>query len=279
MIGSADLALTKFVIALSQDISIDDGEYITTDGHIEGKTNPYLRAADVDTSKLCYDEKCHDATYKLLNNSPLSVFPQAYVLYNIRVYNEGDLDVYAGEIIDYLPEYLNYVECDFNTKYRWKVSGEDGKKIITDYLSYEQGAERNLIKAFDREIDDGKGSGLDYKDLQVLCRVSDKASINTKLANLAEISIYQDEEGKFLSNDIDSKTKNAEQQNEDDDNYEKIIIQNIDSSLVNGNLITGNEKLLDKTKVNIWTICGIAGAGIVIISVFTIGIILIKKYV
>ena len=34
---------------------------------------------------------------------PLTVPAKSYVLYNIRVYNEGETDVYAGEITDPLP--------------------------------------------------------------------------------------------------------------------------------------------------------------------------------
>ena len=59
---------------------------------------------------------------------PLTVPAKSYVLYDIRVYNEGEVDVYAGEVTDHLPDYLDYVDCDFNKTYGWKV-GTDGKTI------------------------------------------------------------------------------------------------------------------------------------------------------
>ena len=46
----------------------------------------------------------------------------------------------------------------------------------------------DIIKSFDKVNDDGKGSGLSYKDVQILCRVSDKAKSNEHIKNVAEIS-------------------------------------------------------------------------------------------
>ena len=65
---------------------------------------------------------------------PVSVKKGDIVTYTIRVYNEGELDGYVGEITDHLPEYLEYVDCDINkTTYKWTVSN-DGRTVTTDYL-------------------------------------------------------------------------------------------------------------------------------------------------
>ena len=226
-----DLALTKFITAVSTDTKIEDGEYITADGKIGSKTNPYLRATGVDTSKLLSDPECHDADYTLVKEPPLTVPAQAYVLYNIRIYNEGDTDVYAGEVTDHLPEYLDYVYCDFNDNFEWKLD-EDGKTIRTNYLEYKENDASHLLKAFDREKDDGKGSGLSYQDLQVLCRVSDKAPTNKAIVNVAEITKYQDDKGKDITEDIDSTPDNVDKKNEDDDDYEQVIVKVFDLSLL-----------------------------------------------
>ena len=230
LLGSIDLALKSFVIAVSQDITIDDGEYITQDGNAVSDTNSYLRMLEVDTTKLGSDENYHNVDYKK-EKEPITISAGSYVLYNIRVYNEGDISAYAGEIIHHLPEYIDYVYCDFNTSYGWQVSKGDAKTIVTDYLSYEQGAEKNLIKAFDRVNDDGKGTALDYRDVQILCKANSKVPKDTKLVNLVEISKYQDENGNDVSRDIDSAPNNVDKKSEDDDDYEQVIIETFDLSL------------------------------------------------
>ena len=232
ILGNVDLALTKFITAVSNDTNIEDGEYLTANGKIGSKENPYTRATRVDTKELRDNKDCHDATYIMVKD-PLTVPAKSYVLYNIRVYNEGETDVYAGEITDHLPDYLDYVDCDFNTAFGWKV-GSDGKTIKTTYLGYdEKDAEaKNLLKAFDKTTDDGNGSGLDYRDVQVLCRVNDNAPTNTNIVNVAEITKYQDPEGEDVPKDIDSTPDNVDKKNEDDDDYEVINIKTFDLSLL-----------------------------------------------
>lgn len=227
-----DLALTKFITAISNDIKIEDGEYLTTDGKIGSKENPYLRATKVDTKELRDNSECHDATYIMVKD-PLSVPAKSYVLYNIRVYNEGETDVYAGEITDKLPEYLDYVDCDFNTAFGWKV-GNDGKTIKTTVLAYNKDDKesKNLLKAFDKKTDDGEGSGLDYRDVQVLCRVNDNAPTNTNIINVAEITKYEDPKGEDIPKDVDSTPDNVDKKNEDDDDYEVINVKTFDLSLL-----------------------------------------------
>ena len=227
-----DLALTKFITAISNDTKIEDGEYLTADGKVGSKENPYTRATKVNTKELRDDEKCHDATYVMIKN-PLTVPAKSYVLYNIRVYNEGETDVYAGEITDHLPEYLDYVDCEFNTKYGWQVES-DGKTIKSVYLGYNPSDRNatNLLKAFNKKTDDGEGSGLDYRDIQVLCRVNEKAPSNTNIVNVAEITKYQKITGEDIPEDIDSTPNNVDKKNEDDDDYEVINVKTFDLSLL-----------------------------------------------
>ena len=225
-----DLALSKFIAAVSNDTDISDGEYLTENGNIGNKENPYTRATEVDTTKLRDDENCHDATYTKVKD-PLTVPAHSYVLYDIRVYNEGETDVYAGEVTDHLPDYLDYVDCEFNKNFGWSVAS-DGKTISTTYLSYANG-EKNLLKAFDKKTDDGKGSGLDYRDLQVLCRVNEQAPTNTNIINVAEITKYENKDGEPIpDDDIDSKPNNVNEKNEDDDDYEIVLIKTFDLSLL-----------------------------------------------
>ena len=224
-----DLALTKFITAISADENIEDGEYLTPNKNIGSETNPYDRQTSVNTNPL--KEGQHDAEYTQVK-TPLAVENNAYVLYNIRVYNEGDVDVYAGEVTDYLPSNLTFVEGDFNSAYGWTANGQTVK---TTYLSATNGTDKKL-KAFDKENDNGAGSGLDYKDLPILCRVSSNAEAGKKLINTAEITKYEDENGNELPKDIDSTPenkdpKNVEERTEDDDDYEVIYVKVFDLAL------------------------------------------------
>ncbi len=225
-----DLALTKFIVAISNDTDISDGEYLTPNGSVGSKENPYDRATEVITKDLKEDPNCHDADYHMIKDG-LVVPAQSYVLYNIRVYNEGQTDVYAGEVTDHLPEYLDYVDCEFNKNFGWSVAS-DGKTISTTYLSHDVNPDK-ILKAFDRDNDDKHGSGLDYQDLQVLCRINDNAPTNTNIVNVAEITRYENEDGNPIpEEDIDSRPKNVNEKNEDDDDYEVVLIKTFDLSLL-----------------------------------------------
>ena len=132
---------------------------------------------------------------------------------------------------DYLPDYLDYVDCQENKKYGWTVAS-DGKTISTKYLSFEVNKDK-ILKAFDKKNDDEHGSGLSYQDLPVVCRVNEKAPTNTNIVNIAEITRYENKDGDPIpDDDIDSRPKNYEQKNEDDDDYEVILIKKFDLSLL-----------------------------------------------
>ena len=227
-----DLALTKFITAVSNDDKIEDGEYLTPDTKIGSKTNEYLRATVADTTGLKAGTSTNATYTERKDIEPLVVSKGSYVLYNIRVYNEGEVDVFAGRVTDYLPENLEFVKGEFNDQYGWK---EEGQSVYTEYLSHANGTDK-ILKAFDKDNDDGKGSGMDYKDLPILCKVSDKAESGKKMINTAEITKYEDENGKELTEDIDSepenvKAKHTEKREQDDDDYEIIIIKNFDLAL------------------------------------------------
>lgn len=235
-----DLALRKFIVAISADSTINDGEYLTAD-----KTNKtvYTRAPKVDTSKL----KTGEDLTAIYNHSkdPVTVNAGDYVLYTIRVYNEGDLDGYASKITDYLPENLNYIDGEFNKGYGWQYNSTD-RSVTTTYLSSENGT-ANKLEAFDTKSDNGKGSGLSYKDIQILCRVSSDAVSEQNITNIAEITQYQDENGAVNDNDMDSDPSNLKYPEnvpgyegnrdgdnasdtyypgqEDDDDFDRVIVQ------------------------------------------------------
>ena len=167
------------------------------------------------------------------------------IIYTIRVYNEGSKDGYANEITDYLPEELEFLpDHEINQEYEWQVSS-DGRHVTTDYLSKakETSSRQNLLKAFD-------GTTLDYKDVQIACRIKDTAEVGKILTNLAEITESKDSDGNDVV-DKDSETDNVEVPTdedlpnykddesdqdyvpgqEDDDDFEKVKVVYFDLAL------------------------------------------------
>ena len=232
-----DLALRKFIIAISNDEEISDSEYLTnTDGS-------YTRAPVVDTSLLnTTDENGNMITTAIYNHTkePLMVKVNDYVIYMLRVYNEGEVDGYASEIKDHLPPYLEFVDNEFNSEYGWEVS-EDGRTVTTRYL------ENSLIDAAEKN-EEGTYV-LSYVEVPIMCRITDDAPTSENITNIADITEYQDE-NKNPTTDRDSQEDNVELPEDDelpgykdeeegeyipgqqdDDDFEKVIIKEFDLSL------------------------------------------------
>ena len=165
----------------------------------------------------------------------------------LRVYNEGDIDGYASEIKDHLPTYLQYVDSEFNKTYEWKVS-ENGRTVTTSYLDNQKISKTQKNEA--GEI------VLSYKEVPIMCKVTDKAE--GKITNIADITVYKDENKEIVS-DRDSKKDNVVLPSdkdlpnykdeetgsyipgqEDDDDFEKVIVKKFDLAL--RKFITGVNK-------------------------------------
>ena len=86
-----DLALFKHIAAISKDQTIENGEYVTDNKNIDGT---YLRAPVVTN----INKETGKITYKQDDKEALVVEPGDYVLYTIRVYNEGEVNGYASKI-------------------------------------------------------------------------------------------------------------------------------------------------------------------------------------
>ena len=239
VIKEFDLALRKFIVAVSKDEKIEDNEYL------KNEDGSYKRAPVVDTSKLNTtgeDGKLiTTATYNH-TKEPLLVFKNDIVVYMLRVYNEGDIDGYAAEIKDHLPPHLEFVDSEFNKQYGWEVS-EDGRTVTTEYLSSE---DKLINKA---EKGESGEYTLDYQEVPIMCKVKDTAPTSQKITNIADITVYEDDK-KNPVDDRDSEKDNVElptdenlpgyKDNEtgeyipgqqDDDDFEKIIIKKFDLAL------------------------------------------------
>lgn len=219
------------------------------------------------------------AIYKQLK-TPVKVDIGDIVTYTIRVYNEGELAGYATEITDYLPDQLEYIlDDEINLKYGWKYDTENTHRLKTNYLSNADGTtsetpEENKLAAFD-------GTKLDYKDVQIRCKVVSTANMPNKITNIAEITGCKDEEGNVITSpatgERDSSVKNVQipadlpsykdqeinrqdptdpdyiPGQEDDDDFEKLLLKEFDLSLkkfitkVNDTEITNRAPQVDVT--------------------------------
>ncbi len=237
ILQSFDLALRKFIVAVSNDTKIENNEYLkNTDGS-------YTRAPVVDTSKLnTLDENGKLITTAIYNHTkePVEVKRNDYVVYMLRAYNEGEINGYAAEIKDHLPSYLEFVEGEFNTQYGWEVS-EDGRTVTTKYL------ENALINK--AQTDENGKMVLSYKEVPIMCKVKDTAKTGEKITNIADITKYLDDNKESVV-DRDSEENNVQlprDENlpgykdnetgsyipgqEDDDDFEKVIIKRFDLAL------------------------------------------------
>ena len=183
--------------------------------------------------QVSYDEINDEITYTHPKD-PLDVVNGDIVTYTIRVYNEGEIDGYAKEIMDDLPDGLKFLpENATNTEYRWKMyrkvqEGEqvadestiltrggidyipvenvdEAEIIVTDYLSKEQEKTEgeNLLKAFQptEPISDTNPA---YKEVKVAFEVVEPNGSDNILVNAAQISEDSDENGDPVD-DVDSK--------------------------------------------------------------------------
>ena len=267
------VAKREFDLSLRKFISEVNGKEINREPTVDvSNLNKNIDGAKVTT-----------ATYNH-NKKPVAVKPGDIVTYTIRVYNEGELDGYVGEITDYLPAELEFIndvenypaETDFNAGYGWKIDASNNRVIKTNKLAYSsEAADRdqnasNLIKAYN-------GTTLDYKEVKVKCRVKNSTESLKKITNLAQITQETDSKGGAvtdrdsvpngnftLPSDTDLPTYkddeiNSEKQyipgQEDDDDFEKVIIQEFDLALrkfisgKNGTTLIGREPSVDVTNL------------------------------
>ncbi len=271
--GEKDVNIAKreFDLSLRKFISEVNGKAIN-------------REPSVDVSNLNKTVDGTKITTAIYNHSkkPVAVNPGDIVTYTIRVYNEGEIDGYVGEITDYLPPELEFIndtannpeETDFNAGYGWMIDPSNNRIIKTNHLAYSTEAadkdrnEKNLIKAFN-------GTTLDYKEVKVKCKVKNTTEAMKKITNLTQITNETDSKGGAVT-DRDSvpngnftlpsdeelpSYKDSESNNEyvpgqeDDDDFEKVILQEFDLALrkyitgKNGTALIGREPSVDVTNL------------------------------
>ena len=242
-------------------------KFITKVNNIEYSRAPVVDTSKLGT--VVDGKKVTTAIYKH-TKEPIAVQKGDIVTYTIRVYNEGQIDGYVNKITDYIPENLIPIivetegidqekyaeEIEFNLKWGWIVS-EDGKSVTTVRTAKESAITYSELEGYENVTDTKldafvEGSNqLDYIDVQIKCLVADTATSYEYLTNIAEITeakSINDIEGDGLdstlrnadvSNLSDYKNQEAINSNtnsyvpgqEDDDDFEKIVVKEFDLSL------------------------------------------------
>ena len=205
-----------FDLALKQYITSVGGKAITSRKPV---INLDDLASGVDTTADYIQEK-----------TPQRAYAKQEVIYTIEVYNEGLIDGYAEEIVDHLPEGLEFVDDEFNRSYGW-VYNEANHEVTTNILAKIIN-KNNKIPAFD-----ANSKRLSSKKIQLKLRVAEGVKVKSKLTTIAEIteSLAADRNETIDrdSNDLvavpigNALAEYAECQ-EDDDDFEKLSIEEFD---------------------------------------------------
>ena len=257
-----DLALRKSITSVEY---ADKDEAKITEDETEN------RVPIVDADDLLADE-AQTANYNHVKNHVRGYVEQE-VIYTLRVYNEGEIDGYAEEITDHLPEGLEFVNDDFNAERGWKLDPSDStlKTVKTTYLSENNNPNNdrfnkanNLIKKVDKET-----GVIDYKEIEIKCRISKDVKVKTVLTNIAEISMSKADNRTSTTVDRDSTANNVnvpgsseemsdynedrltDDRNtyvsgqEDDDDFEKLIVEEFDLALRKYIVAVNDEEVLN----------------------------------
>ena len=200
-----DLALRKFITEV-------EGKEVTS----------RVPQVKIDNGKVTYEH----------SKDPVTVHVDDTIIYTLRIFNEGNIDGYASEIEDDIPEYLEYLpDEETNIDYMWKMYDKDGKettnpeeavKVKTAYLSKDNGTDK-LLKAFD-------GTNINYQDVKIAFKVKDPNSNTTIITNHAQISDDSDKDGNPIE-DIDSKPGEWND-GEDDQDEENVKVEYFDLALL-----------------------------------------------
>ena len=241
-----DLALRKFITHVNGSEVKESREPVITQDD--------LRALATEDATKTFDNGT--TSYKRHTKDPVEVSTGDSVIYTIRVYNEGSVDGYCTELVDYLPVGLKFKEdSELNDRYGWTANEQE---IRTDFLK------DTVIKALAEE--NGVYT-ISYVDVQIECTVEAKAGAKKQsLKNVAEITESRNDLG---LGDIDSEEDNitngqrddyrAEHSRDgrgyqDDDDYEDLVLVRFDLALrkfitkVNDQEITSRIPVVDTSK-------------------------------
>lgn len=239
-------------------------KYITK---VNNKNIDATKVPNIDITKL---ETLTTAEYKH-RKDPVEVTTDDKVTYTISTYNEGDVDGIVTEIIDYLPQGLEF-EANDNPEYieyktTYTTEELQGKKYAYIYNSSSreirilplEGTYLFKLNAFD-------GTNLDTESLEIVCKVTEtKGTADKVLTNIATMKYKPAnlEDQELKDRDSSSEPSNLElptdwsnykgnnenkpylgddnyfyKGQEDDDDFDKVIIKGVPFDLALRKFIT-----------------------------------------
>ena len=202
------LEVKRYDLALKKFIATVNGE------NVEPSREPV-----VDTTLLANDENAHDAEYTMTKD-PVQVKVGDNIVYTIRVYNEGEVDAIAKEIVDNVPDGLEFVEYEvdengnyvsgsqINYQYKWETFEKETETGWTTGVRTRYLETQDSIPAFDKE-----NNVISYVDVQIEFKIVSTTPV--VITNIAEIT---DDDG----DDEDSTPDNKDEE-EDDQDEENVI--------------------------------------------------------
>lgn len=159
-----DLALRKFI------------------SKVDGIAPTVSREPVIDEQSKTLLDSTGTAAYHHTKDS-LNVKVGSQIEYTLRVYNEGEVDGYAKEITDYLPQDLKFVKiADESAKEYTTTSTSEDNKIVLKY----NGNTAIKAKSIDRILNNEKDNI--YQEVKVICEVKEGAK--GYITNRAEITNY-----------------------------------------------------------------------------------------
>ena len=210
-----DLALTKQISKIEVENSNGDVSYSIVN-----------RLLGIDDEALA-SGKSTNARYAMAKNA-VYIEPGKKVVYTIKVYNEGEIDGFAEEIRDYLPEGLSLAEnSEINTSNGWEIVDGNNRIIRTTKLSSNGNPQSsNILKAFNKKMKDEN-----IQEVELECLVDANVENRSYLDNRAEITHY----GYYL---------NGEFVNANENGIDRDSVQ--DSAFTNAEINRADEDALDR---------------------------------
>ena len=266
-IKSFDLALRKYITKVNgTDVNVN-------------------REPNIDITKLA-NKSTADYKHK---KDPVEVKTGDRVTYIISAYNEGEVDGLVTEIIDYLPEGLEF-NAENNPKFIEQKEIYTAEELVGKEYKYQFDAETRALHIYPLEksylfrLNSFDGEVLDFDSIEIVCKVTaTKGTADKILTNIATMKYEPANTEDANMQDRDSQNDNLQvptnledykgndsnkpylgdkdyfyEGQEDDDDFEKVVIKGVpfDLSLrkfitkINGTTITDRIPTVDTSKLN-----------------------------
>ena len=201
-IPKVDVALRKFITGIERNNQDISSQYDLAN-RVPKITDTEINALANGEDIFEYSDTPDTTTTAVKKHSKdsLLVEPGDIITYTIRIYNEGDTDVYGIAISDQITSGLEFIqeqpqgetwEYSSTGKFATAVKVSPGTPLIDKFFTNDSGSHNN---------------SLDYTDFTVKCRVKNTADYRTLLKNVAEVVLIRTIDKGYIQ-DIDSTCNN-----------------------------------------------------------------------